>query len=231
MTRLRALFLDFDGLICDTEQAAHDSWTDTYARYGLAFPAELWARMVGRRDGEELAKADLMGRLGRPLNEQVWIERRRCKQRLADSAPTRAGVTRLLDEAAARGYRMAVVSSSSQCWLAGHLARLRLDHYFAAVVSGDDVRWHKPAPDLYLLALARLGFATTEVVAFEDALVGIQAAQAAAIRCVAVPNGVGTAADLWKADLVVPSIQEVDLRRLEEMGTGRASARVAGSPL
>ena len=207
MSRLRALFLDFDGLVCDTERAAHESWTRTYARFGLAFPTELWMRMAGRRDGEDLAKRDLTRRLGRPLTEQVWADRRRCKHLLADRLGPRPGVAQLLSEGAALG------------WLTLHLTRLGLDRHLTAVVSGDEVRRHKPAPDVYRLALARLGVAADEAVAFEDAPVGVRAARAAGIRCVAVPNEVGEPADLQEADVVLPSLHLVDLRKLEEVLT------------
>jgi beta-phosphoglucomutase-like phosphatase (HAD superfamily) len=112
-----ALLLDFDGLICDTERAAHRSWESFYERHGLAFPDEVWAAIAGRVTGESYAAGDLGGRIGRELSDAELAERRREKSRLADAEPLRPGVARLLGAAARRGIRCAVVSSANPEWV------------------------------------------------------------------------------------------------------------------
>tara|TARA_R100001460_G_scaffold41829_6_gene77623 strand:- start:358 stop:618 length:261 start_codon:yes stop_codon:yes gene_type:complete len=63
----------------------------------------------------------------------------------------------------------------------------KFNRYFSAVVSGDDVRASKPAPDCYLLALQRLGVSSGECLAIEDTQHGLEAASKAGIDCVALP--------------------------------------------
>ena len=87
--RADALFLDFDGLICDTERAARRSWEECYRELGMTFPAQLWEQMAGRPDGESVAVADLSGRLGRPVADALRDRRLRRKQALCAAEPLR----------------------------------------------------------------------------------------------------------------------------------------------
>ncbi|OLF17239.1 HAD family hydrolase [Actinophytocola xanthii] len=212
---MKGLFLDFDGLVCDTESAARRSWAELYARLGHELPARLWARMAGRSSGHELAAADLAARLGRPVTDAELTWRAGRKRELADAEPLRPGVADLLDSARERGLGLAVVSSSARSWVLGHLARLGVGDRFAVVVTGDDEPRHKPAPDLYRHALTATGLAAAEVVAFEDSPSGVAAALAAGLRCVAVPNGAAPpAAELGRATLVLPTLAGVGIEAL-----------------
>lgn len=209
---MRALFFDFDGLICDTERAARRSWAELYAQLGTVLPPDVWEQMAGRSNGHEAAAADLSARLRRLVTPGELSWRAARKQALSDVEPLRPGVPELVATARARGLLVAVVSSSPATWVHGHLARLGILHRFHAVITGDDEPRHKPAPDLYLRALATLGLTPAEAVAFEDSPSGVTAALAAGLRCVAVPNAAATRAQgLDHATLVLASLVNFDL--------------------
>lgn len=203
---MRALLLDFDGLICDTERAARQSWEELYQMHGLTFPPQLWAEMMGCEQGEIRAVTDLSARLDRPVDAAMRAYRLARKVALCQQEPLRPGVAALLAAARRRDLTLAVVSSSARDWVEGHLVRLGIRERFDAVVTGDEVNRPKPAPDLYHLALMRTGMRAEEALAFEDSPTGVRAARSARIRCVAVPGSVGDHNNLGAADLVVPSL-------------------------
>ncbi|WP_405754042.1 HAD-IA family hydrolase [Streptomyces sp. NBC_01020] len=213
----QALLLDFDGLICDTERAAHLSWENFYGRHGLVFPDEVWAAMTGRASGESYAADDLAGRLGRALTPEELAERRADKARLAGAEPLRPGVARLLDGARRQGIPCAVVSSSDRAWVRGHLERLGVIDRFAQVVTGDQVHARKPAPDLYLRGLELLGTRPEDGLALEDSATGVAAAKAAGLRCVAVPGERGSRRTLGEADLVLASLEHLTPTKHQEV--------------
>jgi HAD superfamily hydrolase (TIGR01509 family) len=192
---LRSLLFDFDGLLCDTEEAARTSWCELYARHGHTFPGTVWQQMMGNPEGEAVAMRHLADLIGRPLTGEEIADRRRRKAALAATAGLRPGVERLCDAAADRGLALAVVSGSGRDWVHGHLVRLNVAHRFTAVVTGDDEGRRKPAPDPYLLALRAVGARADEAVAFEDSPTGVRAALAAGIRCFAVPGPAGDPGD------------------------------------
>jgi beta-phosphoglucomutase-like phosphatase (HAD superfamily) len=96
----------------------------------------------------------------------------------------------------------------------GHLDRLDVTDLFDAIATGDDVAQVKPDPELYLLALARLGLAASEAVVFEDAPNGVLAAKRASIFTVAVPNALTCDLPLDHADLRVASLADLPLTNL-----------------
>jgi HAD superfamily hydrolase (TIGR01509 family) len=211
-----ALFLDFDGLICDTERAAYRSWQELYQTFGLTFSEAVWQTMTGNSNGERVAVDDLSARLGRPLGALELSRRRQRKYQLCGQEPLRGGVSSLLERAAGLGLRLAVVSSSPRTWLRPHLARLGIGDRFHLIVAGDDAPRHKPAPDLYRLALKRANLSAPSVLAFEDSAHGVQAAKRAGLACVAVPSEVGSRASVTAADLVLDSLTEFRLESLKD---------------
>jgi beta-phosphoglucomutase-like phosphatase (HAD superfamily) len=135
------------------------------------------------------------------------------------------GVLDRLDEAAGRGLKTAVASSSERPWVEGMLgSRGLLPRFHVIATRGGAVR-AKPEPDVYLAALAALGAPAARAVAFEDSANGVAAAKAAGLFCVAVPNEVTRRLDLSRADLIVPSLADVTLADLERRGFGGTGRR------
>jgi beta-phosphoglucomutase-like phosphatase (HAD superfamily) len=92
-----------------------------------------------------------------------------------------------------------------------HLERLGIRHRFAAVCTGDEVPHGKPWPDVYRLALDRLGCDPARAVAVEDSPVGCDAAVAAGMVAVAVPSEMTRGLAFPSAHHVVASATELDL--------------------
>ena len=87
--------------------------------------------------------------------------------------------------------------------MTGHLDRLGLLSAFEVVVTRESAPRAKPAPDLYLEALARLAVSPDRALVVEDAANGVAAARAARLRCLAFPNAVTVHQDLSDADEIL----------------------------
>lgn len=212
---IRALILDFDGLILDTEMPLRLSWDEIYRDVGLSVPAAEWASFLGSA-ADPPAPYDLLERhLGRPVDREALRHRRQAREdQLLSQETLLPGVQSLLDEADDLGLRLSVASSSERAWVEGHLARFGLGGRFHAIVCAEDVRATKPAPDLYVEALHRLRVQPSEAIAFEDSAHGVRAAKAAGLFCVAVPNQVTRHLRLDDADLALSSLDERPLQEL-----------------
>lgn len=88
----------------------------------------------------------------------------------------------------ARRWPMAVASSSPRRLITTALDAAGLAPSFREVVSSEEVPRGKPAPDVFVEAASRLGFAPRECVAVEDSANGLRAAVASGARVVAIPN-------------------------------------------
>jgi HAD superfamily hydrolase (TIGR01509 family) len=208
---VRAFLFDFDGLILDTETASRGGWAWLYERHGYELPPEKWALMVGTIDGwdpwthlEELVGTQLDRAT---LNE----ERYRHELSMLEAETLRPGIAEYIDYAERHDMKRAIVSSATRTWIDMHLARLERQVGWDAIVTADyDVERAKPRPTLYLEALEQIGAEPREAVAFEDSPNGAQAAQAAGIYVVGVPNAITRDLGLAEhADVVVDSLADL----------------------
>ncbi len=98
------------------------------------------------------------------------------------------GCRELLDAAAGR-LPLALASSSPRRLILAVLDRFDLRPRFRVVVSGEEVRNAKPAPDIFIRAAAELGAAPDTCAVIEDSLAGATAGRAAGMFVIAVPEG------------------------------------------
>ena len=207
-----AVVFDFDGLLMDTESTSLASWRYEWSQWGLSLDETTFFADHGG-DMTEERYAELAAAVGPAYDRQASHARRLAyRDRLHQELDLAAGISGWLDEAASLGLRLAVASSSPRFWVTGHLARAGIVEMFEVLACGDEVARHKPAPDVYALALHRLGVAGGSAVAVEDTAHGVAAAQGAGLRCIAIPNPFAIRAKFSAADLVLTSAAEMPLR-------------------
>lgn len=209
---IRAVIFDFDGLLVDTEGPIFEVWQRIYRERGHELPRERWLSIIGTASGPFDPLLDLGQRIGARLEADELNSLERVYYREATVAQTLLpGVDRYLADAQALGLKTAIASSSSREWVMDHLERFGIADRFDTVVCKDDVTTTKPDPELYELALERLGVRSEEAIGLEDSTNGIRAAKAAGLFCVAVPNAMTADLDLGEADLQIASLESVTL--------------------
>jgi HAD superfamily hydrolase (TIGR01509 family) len=208
---IKALILDFDGLLMDTETTLLESWRYEWRQHGLSLDAaDFFADHGG--DLSEEKYAQLAAAVGAGYDRAVSHARRTAfRDGLHRTLAPAPGIRSLLASAVSQGLRLAVASSSRTPWVAGHLSRTGLLPGFDVLACGDEVPAAKPDPAVYLLALERLGMEPSSALAFEDTPHGVAAAQAAGLRCVAIPNAYVSASRFTTADLILHSAAEASL--------------------
>jgi HAD superfamily hydrolase (TIGR01509 family) len=208
---LEAIVFDFDGLILDTEIVLYRIIDAIFREHGTALVYELWQSFIGHKDHPHWVDI-LQEQVGRPLDRDALVELRQGRYVAeVERLPVLEGVLDLIDAAAGAGVALAVASSSSASWVGPHLERIGIRHRFTAVCTGDEVDRGKPWPDVYRLALDRLGCAPACAVAIEDSPVGCDAASAAGMVAVAVPSEMTRGLAFPSARHVVSSAAELDL--------------------
>jgi len=214
------MVFDVDGVVADTESLnARASVAMFQQLYGVAVRPEDFRPFVGT--GDERYVEGVAEKYGVTIDTQAAVQRRAENFFNAlrhGPLPALPGVLELV--AAARvepDVRIAIATSGQKSKQLPVIegTGLKLE-WFDAVITGDDVTRKKPDPQIYLLTAERLGVPAARCVVFEDAPVGVEAAAAAGMSCVAITNTVGPAA-LAAADIVVASLEEVDLTALQRL--------------
>lgn len=213
-----ALIFDFDGLILDTEVPVYEAWRQNYAAHGHELPLETYVNCVGSDFHRFDPKAHLEALTASAIDWSHWDPRREeiAREQTAQLAPF-PGVVALLEEAAALGVPCVVASSSPRSWVEGHLTRLGLMSFFRTTRCLDDVAAPKPAPDLFLAALEALSLAPGQAVVLEDSRNGLDAAKAAGIACIIVPNRITGSLDFSGAAAVLKTLDGVTLHDIFKM--------------
>ena len=211
---LEALVFDFDGLILDTETPQFMTVADAFVEHGVELELTDWQDIVGTAGHPHWSEmlADALGERADDVDFEIMrqVRLQEYHGRLVELAPL-PGVVELLDAASDRGLGLAVASSSPLDWVDGHLTRLGLRDRFSSVHTRDHVERTKPAPDLFLLAVAALGVDPARTVVLEDSPHGVTAAKAAGVLVVACPNDVTRGGSFDHADLVVESLADLSL--------------------
>lgn len=212
---IKGLVFDFDGLIIDTEIPEYTAWKEIYAGFNATLPLEEWSKCLGSDYNSFDPVQYLITQTGVPLEyDEILPQQRKRSHELAFKEEAFPGVRELIQEAKEAGLLLAVASSSDAPWVHGHLERLNLKSLFNAICTEEDVARVKPAPDLFRLAVNRLGIEPDQAVAFEDTKLGIQSAKEAGLHCIAVPNQLTSNLDLSKADWKVKSLAQISLQMI-----------------
>jgi HAD superfamily hydrolase (TIGR01509 family) len=220
-----ALIFDCDGVLADTERFGHlPAFNRTFREFGL--PVEWSEAEYGRKvligGGKErmrsLLTPEFIAQAGLPtdpaaLDEQVAAWHRRKTElyvSIIDSGviPPRPGIRRIVTDAAAADWTLAVASTSAERSVRSVLHRAVGDELAArfSVFAGDVVEHKKPAPDIYRLAVTGIGVAPERAIVVEDSNNGLRSATAAGLTCVVTTSSYTRHEDFTSAALVVSSL-------------------------
>ena len=186
---LSAVLFDMDGLMFDTEPLALVAWRQALAERGYSLTDELGLEMLGRTT--EDTRLILRKALAADLPFEALFQRKKeiVGEHVAQhGVSAKPGLVELLAWLSSRHVATAVASSARRDDVSAKLARAAVPHRFDALITGDQVQNGKPAPDIFLAAARQLGVAAPACVVLEDSEAGIQAAHAAGMRPVMVPD-------------------------------------------
>jgi len=212
--KIRAVIFDMDGVLVDSEPLINAAAVAMFREKGWVVQPEDFLPFVGA--GEDRYIGGVAEHYDFPLD--LPGAKRRTYEIYLDLVPSRLeafpGVLDLVHACRAAGLLVAVASSAHEIKVNANLQKIGLPiSYWDAVVWGEDVKNKKPAPDIFLSAAEKLGVTPTECVVVEDAVNGVQAAQAAGMRCIAVKHTF-PADRLHEADLVREKISDILLSDL-----------------
>lgn len=203
MKELKALLFDVDGTLADTEDGHLVAFNHTFAEYGLDWnwSEELYDELLSVTGGRERIKFYIDQY--NPVFEQPDDLDAFIAQMHKDKTnyfiqlmteggiPLRPGVKRLINEAREQGMRLAITTTTSPANVEALLVSAMDPNamsWFEVIAAGDMVKAKKPAPDVYLYALEKMGLSADECIALEDSENGIRSSQGAGIKTIIATN-------------------------------------------
>jgi HAD superfamily hydrolase (TIGR01509 family) len=201
---LKALIFDVDGTLADTERDGHRvAFNAAFREAGLPWNWDVatYGRLLSVSGGKERVAhyaREVAPELATRSDFDIFLRKLHALKtghyvRLVagGAIPLRPGIANLIREARKAGLKLAIASTTSPENVSALLrASLAFDaeKWFDVIGAGDVVVAKKPAPDIYLWVLERLGVPATDCIAIEDSANGVKAACAAGIAPLVTEN-------------------------------------------
>jgi HAD superfamily hydrolase (TIGR01509 family) len=184
MKAIAGLLVDMDGTLVDTAAANYEAYADALGEVGVKTSRSEFDRVATGRNWRQFLPAFLA--------EVPNVDPAGVAGRKAEIYPTKLALTRVnealvsLIRSARPQWRTALVTTASAANVAAILDHHRLGPLFDTIVTGTDVSRHKPDPEAYFVAAARLGIQPGECLVVEDSDIGVQSAESFGALCLRI---------------------------------------------
>jgi len=210
--KLKTALFDFDGVIANTEPLYDQFWNKAPLRYGLRI-TEMAQKIKG------LTLMNILDSYFRTSSEQtrkqVWDDCIAFEKQM-DFPPVK-GVLSFLQLLKGQGVKIAIVTSSGQEKMNHVFEVMKLEGLYDLLVTGDQIKKGKPAPDCFLLAAKKLESEPEDCVVFEDSYNGIKAGLAAQMRVVGLSTSNPEEKLKKYTDLVIPDFDDFTIEQYAQL--------------
>lgn len=236
--RLQALIFDVDGTLAETEEAHRLAFNLTFEAAGVPWfwSRERYRQLLATTGGKERMRRHA-DETGHKIGDMRIAELHAAKTRrygeliVAGAAGLRPGIRELIGEARAAGVRLAVATTTNRPnvdALCEAAFGMPAGEVFEVVAAGDEVKAKKPAPDVFLLALERLGLPASACIAFEDSRNGVLSATRAGLATLVAPSAYTEGEDFTGATAVFRDFGEAGgLKGIAALHASASGRRVA----
>jgi len=211
---VRALLIDMDGTLVETESRWWQAEIEVMESYGSTWDIEDQNQAIG---GPLQAVADYMAAKAKTDGQQIYKEIVEAMLKTFSEKPSelQPGWFEILTEAKSMGLKIALVTASNRILAEALIKTSKLDHYFDVVITSDDLPRTKPHPDPYLHAAEIFKLDPLDCLVFEDSNTGITSSLAAGMPTIALPDRV--LLDARRGMKILKGLKGVDLKILKQI--------------
>ncbi|MCK4653064.1 MAG: HAD family phosphatase [Candidatus Cloacimonetes bacterium] len=217
MKNIKAVIFDMDGVIIDSEPIYFQIQKKVFDKLGFYVSDEEYNTFIGlgvRTMWERLKSFRILSQSIEELiklNNKMILDFFKEYQEIQTIPYFRKFLNSVLKE----GMKVAVASSTSKATIKVILEKLNLLKPFDVIISGEEVKNGKPAPDIFLETARRLKLPSESCIVIEDSANGVIAAKNAKMKCIGFSNPNSGSQNLSKADRVIKCFSEINISDLK----------------
>lgn len=207
---IRPVIFDMDGLIIDSEPLWRKAHIEVLKTYGITVTNQDVQALDGMRTDDQVAMWQKQFNGSLPSLKQVSDEITEYAMKfIRANGRALPGVVESIQLLSELRIPMAIASSSSSDIIRVVLEKLQIDRYIQVAHSAEDEQRGKPFPDVFLSTAILMNVEPSQCLVLEDSQNGVNAAKAAGMKCIAIPQLPYDARDFHRADLVVDSVEYI----------------------
>jgi len=204
------IIFDMDGVLLDSEPMHQEIIYETFQLEGIPFDKAYIQNLTGMSAFPMWEKIKHDAQRSESVEELIKFHRDYFFKRLPEvKVPLVPHVKDVLEKFKNEGKHLSLASSSGRKLIDIFTQQTNIAHYFEVIMSGDDVKYSKPNPEIFLKVAQWYGLPATQFTVIEDSTNGVKAAKSAGMQCVGFQNPLSGGQDLSQADLLIHSMQEL----------------------
>ena len=204
------IIFDMDGVLLDSEPTHQEIIYETFQLEGIPFDKAYIQTLTGMSAFPMWEKVKRDAQRSESVEELIKFHRDYFFKRLPEvKVPLVPHVKDVLEKFKNEGKHLSLASSSGRKLIDIFTQQTNIAHYFEVIMSGDDVKYSKPNPEIFLKVAQWYGLPATQFTVIEDSANGVKAAKSANMQCVGFQNPLSGGQDLSQADLLIHSMQEL----------------------
>ena len=204
------IIFDMDGVLLDSEPMHQEIIYETFQLEGIPFDKAYIQTLTGMSAFTMWEKVKHDAQRSESVEELIKFHRDYFFKRLPEvKVPLVPHVKDVLEKFKNEGKHLSLASSSGRKLIDIFTQQTNIAHYFEVIMSGDDVKYSKPNPEIFLKVAQWYGLPATRFTVIEDSTNGVKAAKSAGMQCVGFQNPLSGGQDLSQADLLIHSMQEL----------------------
>ncbi|WP_314278750.1 HAD-IA family hydrolase [Capnocytophaga sputigena] len=204
------IIFDMDGVLLDSEPMHQEIIYETFQLEGIPFDKAYIQTLTGMSAFPMWEKVKRDAQRSESVEELIKFHRDYFFKRLPEvKVPLVPHVKDVLEKFKNEGKHLSLASSSGRKLIDIFTQQTNIAHYFEVIMSGDDVQYSKPNPEIFLKVAQWYGLPATQFTVIEDSTNGVKAAKSANMKCIGFDNPLSGGQDLSQADLLIHSMQEL----------------------
>jgi HAD superfamily hydrolase (TIGR01509 family) len=187
-SKFAAVIFDMDGTLVDSEIIWREAEIDFFRALNIEYSDDHRAMIVGMRLDQMFTTLKDLYKLTHTTQELSAGLVELMIPLIHSKVQQKPGAQELVEYVASMKLPYAIASSSPMSVITATVTAQKWETLIPHLYTADDVKFGKPAPDVYLFAAEKLGVKPSECLAIEDSPNGARAAVAAGMTCYAVPD-------------------------------------------
>jgi len=218
---IETVIFDMDGVIIDSEPIHQELQAQLFESFNISLSLEEYQTYIGRSSKnmwqELIEKFSLSVTVEEVLKQDSGLYHQRLKSE-SGLAPI-PGVRELIESLYHERVTLVLASSASMKSIQLVLELFGLTHFFGQKVSGADLKFSKPHPEIFKVAEALTNSESSQCLVIEDSHHGVTAAKRANMKCIGFQNPNSGNQDLSLADLIIEDFRQLTYPMIMELGT------------